>query len=422
MDRNPLIVPPAQAPWPTDGKLVDTANINTVYYLNPNVNMPYVQQWNLGLGFQFGKDYGLELNYVASKGTHLFGPTSQYNVIDPARYREQFVAGLNMTERVPNPAGLQDANGNIITVARQDLLRGIPTMGSIGNPLGQGYNSNYNALQVNLRKRFAHGLQYQINYTWMKSIDDSSCDGQFCNDNIQNWGTGAPQLLSGPRQNERSVSVFSLPHVFRFNYNWDLPFGKGKAFGANMPSWLNFVAGNWKTSGTGGLQSGSPLQAALGNNAGFPEDVGRIRPNINPGVAAILSGWRNNLNNPVTQRTPYVNTLALFSAPDRLTTGNAPRVFDHIRMPTTGSYNMSVMKEFPVKDQIRFAFRAELFGALNHPFPGTNGNNFTVYQNLNYQASATPAVAAANINPAYADIGANIGGRRTIQLGLKLYF
>ena len=57
----------------------------------------------------------------------------------------------------------------MITVARQDLLRGIPTMGSIGNPLGQGYNSSYNALQMNFQKRFSHGLQFNVNYTWMKS-------------------------------------------------------------------------------------------------------------------------------------------------------------------------------------------------------------------------------------------------------------
>jgi hypothetical protein len=295
-------------------------------------------------------------------------------------------------------------------------------MGSIGNPLGQGYNSSYNALQLNLRRRFVNGLQFQVNYTWMKSIDDSSCEGQFCSDNIQNWGTGAPQLLSGNRKLERSQSVFSIPHVFRFNYNWDLPFGRGKAFGGKMPGWMDRVAGGWKLSGVGGLQSGSPLQAVLGNNAGFPDDVGRIRPNINAGVPAILPGWRQNLNNPVTQRAPYVNALALFATPSRLTIGNAPRVLGDIRMPTTGSYNMSILKEVSVNERVRFAFRAELFGALNHPFPGTNANNFTVYQNLNYQASALPVVTAANINPAYADIGANIGGRRTIQLGLKMYF
>lgn len=135
-----------------------------------------------------------------------------------------------------------------------------------------------------------------------------------------------------------------------------------------------------------------------------------------------MPGWRENLNNPVTQRAPYVNVLALYSPPSLLTTGTATRVLDTVRMPHTITYNMAFLKEFPVREQVKFAFRAELYGALNHPYFQTNGNNFTVYQNLDYQRYTDPPVNAGNLNPAYADIGANIGGIRRIQLGLKLYF
>jgi hypothetical protein len=414
LESNPLALPSRGATQPRDGKLVDTQNVNQIYYLNRDVSIPYIQQWNFGLGFQFGKDYGLEVNYVGSKGTQLFGPSALYNTIDLPRYTQQFLAGENMGERLPNPAGLLDPSGNIVTVTRQDLLRGIPTMSSIGNPIAQGYSSSYNALQTNLVKRFSHGIQFTVNYTWMKSIDDSSCDGQFCNDNIQNWGTGFPQLRGGNRRLERSISVFSIPHVFRFNYNWDVP--------VKVRGWANQIVGNWKLSGLGQASSGLPLQAHLGNNAGFPDDVGRIRANLVPGVDPILPGWRRNVNNPVTQRAPYVNVLAALAPPDRLTIGNAPRVLHTIRMPRTESYNMAILKEFPVREQVKLAFRAELFGALNHPFFQTNGNNFVAYQNLDYQRFAKPPVTAANIAPAYADIGANIGGIRRMQLGLKLYF
>ena len=427
MDNFPLVIPNKGFSFPSDGKVVDLANVQTVYNLNPDVTIPYIQQWNFGLGWQFGNNYGLEMNYVGNKGTKLFGPSSLYNTIGLEPYAQQYLAGVNMTERVPNPAGLLDQNGNLITVARQDLLRGIPTMGSIGNPLGQGYNSSYNALQMNFIKRFTHGIQFNINYTRMKSTDNSSCDGQFCNDNIQNWGTGFPQLLGGNRKLEHSISVYSIPNVFRFNYNWDLPTGKGKLLGRNTPGWLNQIVGNWKMSGTGSASSGLPLQAQLGNNAGFPDDVGRIRPNINPGVDPILPGWRQNINNRVTQRAPYVNSLELFSPPAFLTTGTATRVLDNVRMPSTVTYNMAIIKEFKVGEQVRFAFRAELYGALNHPYFQTNGNNFGLYQNLDYTkvtaaSNFTPSVTSANLNPAYADIGANIGGTRKIQLGLKMYF
>ncbi|MBI2687731.1 MAG: TonB-dependent receptor [Acidobacteria bacterium] len=427
MDNFPLVIPNRGFSFPSGGKVVDLTNVQTVYNLNPNVTIPYVQQWNFGLGWQWGNNYGLEMNYVGNKGTKLFGPSSLYNTINLPVYAQQYLAGVNMAERVPNPAGLQDQNGNPITVARQDLLRGIPTMSSIGDPLAQGYNSSYNALQMNFVKRFTHGVQFNINYTWMKSTDNSSCDGQFCNDNIQNWGVGFPQLRGGSRRLEHSISVYDIPSVFRFNYNWDLPAGRGKLLGRNAPSWLNQFVGNWKMSGTGSASSGLPLQALLGNTAGFPDDVGQIRPNIVPGVNAVMPGWRENVNNPATQRAPYVNSLAVFTPPAFLTTGTATRVLDNIRMPHTVTYNMAILKEFYIKEQMRFAFRAELYGAFNHPYFQTNGNNFTVYQNLDYsKVSAannfTPAVTSANVNPAYADIGANIGGTRRIQLGLKFYF
>jgi hypothetical protein len=83
---------------------------------------------------------------------------------------------------------------------------------------------------------------------------------------------------------------------------------------------------------------------------------------------------------------------------------------------------MAILKDFPVHEQIRLAFRAELYGALNHPTFSTNQNNFSLYTGLNYVGVTTPTVTANNITPAYGSVSTNIGGRRTIQLGLKLYF
>jgi hypothetical protein len=420
LDNFPAVISKNGFSFPSDGKVTNLSNIATVYYLSKDVSVPYVQQWNLSLGFQFGNNYGLDLTYAGSKGTQMFGPSQLYNTIDLTEYAKEYLAGLNMNDLFPNPAGIKDQNGNIIKVTRANLLRPIPTLGAISNPLAQGYGSFYNALQANFTKRYSMGLQFNLNYTWMKSTDNTSCEGQFCNDNIQNWGVGAPQLLNGNRNLEHSISVFSIPHTFRFSYNWDIPVGKGKPFLHNSPGWLNQVVGNWKWTGNGSEGSGFPIQTQTGNTAGYPEDVGKIRANINSGVPVLLDNWKNGCNNPVTQRCPYVNSLALFAPPAFLTIGNTPRVPDYLHGPHQFKYNMAILKDFPIHEQIRLAFRAELYGALNHPIFGTNGNNFTIYQNLDYSKGGIPAVTAANINPAYSDMG--ISGQRTIQMGLKLYF
>jgi hypothetical protein len=104
-----------------------------------------------------------------------------------------------------------------------------------------------------------------------------------------------------------------------------------------------------------------------------------------------------------------------------LSVGNATRVLDNIRMPHTVGYNMAILKELPVHEQVKLAFRAEMYGALNHPTFSTNQNNFTLYTGLNY-VGGTPTPTPNNIVPAYGSVSTNIGGRRTIQLGLKLYF
>jgi len=420
LDNFPLVLPTTGFSFPSDGKVTNLSQIASVYYLSKDVAIPYVQQWNLSLGFQFGNNYGLDVTYAGSKGTQMFGPSQLYNTIDLQEYAREYLSGLNMNDLFPNPAGIKDQNGNVIKVTRANLLRPIPTVGAISNPTSQGYGSFYNALQVNFTKRFSRGLQFNLNYTWMKSTDNTSCEGQFCNDNIQNWGVGAPQLLNGDRKLEHSISVFSIPHTFRFSYNWDIPVGKGKAYLHDIPGWANQIVGNWKWTGNGSEGSGFPIQTQTGNTAGFPEDVGKIRANVNQGVPVLLNGWKNGCNNPVTQRCPYVNSLALFSAPAFLTIGNTPRVPDYIRGPHQFKYNMAILKEFPIHEQIRLSFRAEMYGALNHPVFGTSGNNFTIFQNLDYSKGGTPTVTSANINPAYADMG--ISGTRTMQMGLKLYF
>jgi hypothetical protein len=420
LDNFPAVLPKTGFSFPSDGKIVNLSGIGQAYYLPKSVAVPYVQQWNLGFGFQYGNNYGLDLTYAGSKGTQMFGPSQLFNTINLAEYTKQYLSGLNMNDLFPNPQGIKDARGNVISVTRANLLRPIPTLGAIGNPLAQGYGSFYNALQVNFTKRYSKGLQFNLNYTWMKSTDNTSCQGQFCNDNIQNWGTGFAQLLNGDRRLEHSVSVFSIPHTLRFSYIWDIPVGKGKAFLHGAPGWLNQIVGNWKWSGNGSESSGFPIQTATGNPAGFPENVGRIRANINSGVPLTLSNWRDNCNNPLTQRCPYVNSLALFSPPAFMTVGNTPRVPDYLRGPSQFKYNMAILKEFRIREQIRMAFRAELYGALNRVYFGTSGNNFTIYQNLDYSKGGIPSATPANISPSYADMG--VSGNRTIQMGLKLYF
>ncbi|MCU1232144.1 MAG: Cna domain protein, partial [Candidatus Solibacter sp.] len=427
MDFAPLVLPTGGFVMPDKGIITNFNSLNAIYRLNRKVSIPYIQQWNLGLGFQFGKDYALDVNYVGSKGTNNFGTSTIFNAVNLDEYVKEYQAGLNMGQLVDDPTGLLTAAGTPVQVTRQNSLRTVPTLGDVTDPLSQGYGSRYNALQMNFTKRFSKGFQFGANYTWMKSMDDSSCAGQFCTGNIQNWGTGSPQLYGEDRKIDKSISVSDIPSTFRFNFNWDLPFGKGKPLLNTHNPVLNQIIGNWKTSGNGEIRSGFPLQALSGTTAGFPDAVRNIRVNVNSGVNPVIPNWKDNCNNSVTQRCPYINVMSIFTPPAYLSIGNAPRVIDYVRMPHITTFNMAILKDFPIHEKIRLAFRAELYGALNHVFFQTNANNFIAYTGLTYTGTlvkgvTVPTVTQNNVNTAYADVGANIGGNRTVQLGLKLYF
>jgi hypothetical protein len=201
--------------------------------------------------------------------------------------------------------------------------------------------------------------------------------------------------------------------------------GRGKQFFNVQKGWINQIIGNWKTSGNMEWRSGIPFDAYTGTTANWPDDGKSIRPNINPGVNPILPGWKANCDNPVTQICPYLNSLALFSPPGYLQIGDAPRILS-IRMPHVDIYNMAFLKEIPLHEQVKLVLRGELYGAFNHAYFSTNGNNFTLYSGLTYPAGMTygqvPTYSAATISTSFANVSSNIGGTRTVQLGVKLYF
>ena len=429
IDFDPLVLPTGGVTAPANGQFTNLNTVASLYYLNPHVKIPYVQQWNFGLGFQFGSRMGLEVNYVGNKSTDMFGPSSIFNQVNLPEYIQEFESGLNMNQSIPNPQGILGANGQVINVTRTNSLRPLSTFGDIYDPLSQGYDARYNSLQINFTKRFSGGLQFNVNYVWMRAMDDVSCMGQFCGNAPQAWGFGGPQSPSDSHSLEKSISTYDVPNTFRMNFNWEVPVGRGKHFLNRVPYSLDQVIGSWKLSGNLEERTGFPVAVMAGTTAGLPDnpnsyagdEFAQLRPNIVSGVNPILPNWKANCDNPVTGVCDYVNT-AFFSPPGAFSLGNAPRVMDYLRSPHVQNFNMAILKEVPIHEKVKLVFRAELYGALNHAVFVSN-INYSLYTGLNYsglQPGAVPAVTPINITPQFSNM--NISGQRKIQLGLKLYF
>jgi len=123
-------------------------------------------------------------------------------------------------------------------------------------------SSSYHALQVNLRKQVSHGIQFDLNYTWSKSIDVTSAASRvgFSVYGYQNVGLVGTRLANAFSPNlARAVSDFDTTHQFNLNWIAELPVGKGRALAGNANAWLDAIIGGWQTSGVARWTSGFPF-------------------------------------------------------------------------------------------------------------------------------------------------------------------
>ena len=123
-------------------------------------------------------------------------------------------------------------------------------------------NANYHAMQVNFRHPMSHGVQFDFNYTFSKSIDISSDATR-----IGAWGGLGGQIINSWDPGAmRAVSDYDAKHQFNSNWIVELPFGKGKPVAGNANGFLDAIIGGWQLSGLFRRTSGLPLNVFNGYN------------------------------------------------------------------------------------------------------------------------------------------------------------
>jgi len=130
-------------------------------------------------------------------------------------------------------------------------------------------NANYNALQVTLRKSMSHGVQFDFNYAYSKSIDLTSDAIRVTPNSGLSTGVGGIVNTWQPNQ-LRGTSDFDATHQMNANWVVELPFGRGKALARNANGFVEAVVGGWQLSGLARWTSGFPVN--IGNGATWPTD------------------------------------------------------------------------------------------------------------------------------------------------------
>ncbi|MBI1788719.1 MAG: carboxypeptidase regulatory-like domain-containing protein [Acidobacteria bacterium] len=308
---------------------------------NPENRTPYSQQWNLTIQRQLMDDMTLDLGYVGSANKKQIG----YNPINAA---------------TPGPGDVQPR-------------RLMPAFGDLDGGANQ-YSSAYHSFRANAVKRFSRGLQFNANYTWGRAMDNTS--------SLAEYRTQNPYNL----RQEWARSSIDLRHIFQLAYVYELPFGKGKKFGAGWNPAANLVLGGWSVEGITRAQTGAPVNVLLGQDRA---NVGRTyqRPDL-----------RSNPNNGPKTPDQWFTTSS-FQLPAIYTYGSAGAYV----VEAMGRYNwdISLQKDFRVKEGHLLQFRSEFY---NLPNSVSMGN-----PNSSYSSSAFGKVTSAT-------------AARQIQFGLRYAF
>ena len=292
----------------------------------------YAQSWNLGVQTDLPHALVLEMSYLGTKGTRLD------------------------VQRAPNRA----PPGSPLT-AEQRLQIGDATGFTYDSPDG---NSIYHAGQLRLTRRFRAGFSMNLQYTYAKSIDDSSTLGGAGNTVAQN-----DQDISA----ERGLSSFDRRHAFTGNYVWTSPVGVRNGLLASH-AWAEKALKDWTISGSATIQTGTPLTARVRGNL---SDTG--------GTGAIGSGRAQATGLPVEAGSGYFNLLA-FTLPQAGAFGDAGR--NTIPGPGMFSMNLSLGRNISLGERRRLEFRVDSNNFLNH----VNISNIsTVVNSITY---GLPAAAA----------------------------
>ena len=126
--------------------------------------------------------------------------------------------------------------------------------------------SHYNALQASLRKQFGYGVQFDLNYTYSKSIDITSSATRLSWASCCNVGAPGTRLANAFDPNSRQgVSDFDTTHQINANWIAELPFGRGKRFAGSSSGATEALIGGWELTGLTRWTSGFPFTVDNGN-------------------------------------------------------------------------------------------------------------------------------------------------------------
>ena len=315
---------------------------------------PRVLEWNLTVQHELAKSWMLSVGYVGTRATGIWS-NEDSNLNQPTQ---------------PLDTNFTDATGNM----GRPYFSVLPNLQVI-NPIDfPNFDIFFNGLESKLEKRFSNGFSLLTAYTWSHNIGS-----------WQGAHTGNTQNAADPGAQRGNIDP-DFRHRVSISYTYELPFGRGKAFGGGMNAFEDVVAGGWQVGGITTIRSGEHYTPFLSydptntGTAAMPDTIHNpydfsfdIPDQITDGCTNTpghqsLQCWYNPAAFAIPALAPGQTNAHMFgNAKDGTLVG-----------PDQVNFDFNAAKNFHITERHVVQFRAELFNIFNHPqfgLPNRNPNN-----------------------------------------------
>ncbi|MCI0391463.1 MAG: TonB-dependent receptor [Acidobacteria bacterium] len=460
----PIQTPTFSPPFSDAANFAQTQGASGLITFDPNLRTPYVQQWSFGIEREIAHQTALEVRYVGNHAVKLWRTfdvnevnifengflqeflNAQNNLqINLGRGQASFAPGAPGTVPLPifatlfgGTTGSLYASSTFINNLQQGSVGAMantlatnvafaatrPRLTINGQPATNFFRanpnaafarvlsnpafSNYNALQVEARRRFSRGFSLQGNYTWSKAMTDSEGGANV----RESYRTLRNISL------DRHRAEYDQTHRFIGNFIVELPFGPGRKFWNGGPAFVRKALEGWQAQGIVNWQTGVPI-TIVSNRSTF----NNLNPALNPAVLVGMSldELRENTGIYRTPQGVFFFNPALLNITTDPATGQINRVtfkdglFESAKPGQLGTFERSGINS-PNFSQTDFSMikRTRLFESMNMEF---RAEFFNVFNQVNFAYNADIA-----FDDASAGRIAGTRGARVIQLAMRIKF
>ena len=431
-----------------------------LFAINPNLVVPYVQQWNIGIQREIFPDTAVEVRYVGNRGIKLTRAVDLNQVLLPQEFVEDFRRAQRNLAASGDPylgealtifpqLGLQgflddpgvqswirtgqigQYVGNLLALNREFFFAGdggeefgasLPAGYFLPNPstfvadeVDNNAFSKYNSFQAEIRRRFSKGFAGQFNYTYGKVLTNFSGSQS----NFRGYFDNRQQNLEIMRPD------YDITHTFNGNFLWQIPVGAGRALSTS--GILDAIVGGWNTNGILRVRAGEVVnivsERGTINRGGTRATTNTVNltgltiPELQERTGVFFSGDRVLLFDPSLIGPDGRGNPEFFANPGLLEAGTL--ALSPVSGPWYATFDLGVRKDFrlPINEESRIQVRFDFFNLFNR-------SNF----NVNTQpegARGNDSLGVPNrhnINSAqFGEIDSTFSARQA-QVGLRVVF